>query len=291
MPLISTTLSTRLIPNLALRICLNFPSFVGLFRGIIFSLHWHGLQPRILISVSDNRFRHFRNDLYLGDDPISTTPASERGEKAKERLRARKRINELKKRRKAKERKQRLKQTGEKSPSESPLARAALNETIMSRLDLSCFMKARRKGFAKAPPLENAYPAKYARFVSLFLFYLCLCPSFFLPFFLSLPLSLLEYREEADVYYVSIISQVYLCFRVPRYVYVVSYTLYFCWFSSIRLIARDHRVDFWGDRRNCSWCLVLLGIDFFFCKILYVSWLDRVTFNQCILILLLYLQF
>ncbi|KAK1128171.1 hypothetical protein K0M31_002643 [Melipona bicolor] len=116
----------------------------------------------------DNRFRHFRNDLYLGDDPIflSTTPAAERGEKAKERLRARKRISELKKRRKAKERKQRLKQTGEKSPAESPLATAraaALNETIMSRLDLSCFMKARRKGFAKAPPLENAYPAKYAR--------------------------------------------------------------------------------------------------------------------------------
>ena len=125
---------------------------------------------------------------------MSTTPAAERGgEKAKARLRARKRINELKKRRKAKERKQRLKQTGEKSPAESPLATAraaALNETIMSRLDLSCFMKARRKGFAKAPPLENAYPAKYARFVSLL--YLCfrLC---------------LEYRETADVYYVSIL--------------------------------------------------------------------------------------
>lgn len=64
-----------------------------------------------------------------------------------------------------------MKQTGEKSALESPpaMARAALNETIMSRLDLSCFMKARRKGFAKAPLLENANPAKYARFVSHFL--------------------------------------------------------------------------------------------------------------------------
>nr|XP_012149878.1 PREDICTED: uncharacterized protein LOC105663712 [Megachile rotundata] len=114
----------------------------------------------------DNRFRHFRNDLYLGDDPISTTPVGEKA--ARERLKARKRIGELKKRRKAKERKQRQKQVVEKSLAGSPLAStvSGLNETIMSRLDLSCFMKARKKGLAKAPPLENAYPAKYARFVS-----------------------------------------------------------------------------------------------------------------------------
>lgn len=85
---------------------------------------------------------------------------------ARERLRARKRIGELKKRRRAKEKKR--KQIAEKSLSEPPPASAvaALNETIMSTLDLSCFMKARKKGFAKAPQIENAYPAKYARFVS-----------------------------------------------------------------------------------------------------------------------------
>lgn len=86
---------------------------------------------------------------------------------ARDRVRARKRIGELKKRRKAKERRQRMRHGGEKSAVESPPAspRVALNETIMSRLDLSCIMKARRKGFTKAPLVENAYPAKYARFV------------------------------------------------------------------------------------------------------------------------------
>lgn len=116
-------------------------------------------------SHSDNRFRHFRTDLYLGDDPISTVAGEEKA--ARDRVRARKRIGELKKRRKAKERRQRMRHGGEKSAVESPPAspRVALNETIMSRLDLSCIMKARRKGFTKAPPVENAYPAKYARFV------------------------------------------------------------------------------------------------------------------------------
>ncbi|OAD54469.1 Signal peptide, CUB and EGF-like domain-containing protein 2 [Eufriesea mexicana] len=125
--------------------------------------HWPPCLYRNSDPRSDNRFRHFRNDLYLGDDPISTTPTEEKA--ARERLRARKRIGELKKRRKAKERKQRLRQAGEKSLAESTPAtpRVALNETVMSRLDLSCFMKARRKGFAKAPLLENAHPAKYAR--------------------------------------------------------------------------------------------------------------------------------
>lgn len=117
-------------------------------------------------SHSDNRFRHFPTDVYLGDDPISAA-GEERA--ARDRVRARKRIGELKKRRKAKERRQRMRHGGEKSAVEPPppaLPRAALNETIMSRLDLSCIMKARRKGFTKAPPVENAYPAKYARFVS-----------------------------------------------------------------------------------------------------------------------------
>ncbi|KAK2588211.1 hypothetical protein KPH14_004248 [Odynerus spinipes] len=83
----------------------------------------------------------------------------------KQRVQARKRIGELKRRRKTKDKRKQM-------PEKSLLSRATkpavsdvggLNETLMSRLDLSCLMRARRKGPIKAPSVVNAYPPRYAR--------------------------------------------------------------------------------------------------------------------------------
>lgn len=53
----------------------------------------------------------------------------------------------------------------DKSQSEAPVytPRANLNETLASRLDLSCFTKSREIGMLQAPFVENSRPAKYAR--------------------------------------------------------------------------------------------------------------------------------
>lgn len=117
---------------------------------------------------ADNISRRFRNDLYLGDQPI----APDRGKLqiAKDRLKALERIDDLKKRRKTKEGKKRKKKRKRpaQAKSTSRLSTATrLNETVVSQLDVSCFArKILGKGLIKAPSIEHARPAKYARFVA-----------------------------------------------------------------------------------------------------------------------------
>lgn len=119
------------------------------------------------IHCIDNKvFRHFPNDFYLGDQPI-VSDGSER-QTADEYSKASNKTNELKKRKKTKDgkkrKKKRKKPAREKSLSKSPTSRR-LNETVVSQLDISCFAKALGKRLIKAPSIEHAYLAKYARFV------------------------------------------------------------------------------------------------------------------------------
>jgi len=113
----------------------------------------------------DNILRRFRNDLYVGDQPI--VPDRDKVQIAKDRLKALERIDDLKKRRKTKEDNKRKKKRKRPVKSSSRLPTATrLNETVVSQLDISCAArKILRKGLIKAPSIENARPAKYARFV------------------------------------------------------------------------------------------------------------------------------
>lgn len=45
------------------------------------------------------------------------------------------------------------------------LVTAGLNETVLSQLDNSCFVKGFKKGQVKPPSIEHAYEPKYAKFV------------------------------------------------------------------------------------------------------------------------------
>lgn len=119
------------------------------------------------IHCVDNILWRFRNDLYLGDQPI-VLDRSER-QIAKDRLKALERIDDLKKRRKTKEgkrRKKKRKRPAQAKSSRLPTA-TRLNETVVSQLDVSCFeRKILGKGLIKAPLIEHTRPAKYARFVA-----------------------------------------------------------------------------------------------------------------------------
>ncbi|TGZ54063.1 Fibrillin-1 [Temnothorax longispinosus] len=110
----------------------------------------------------DNTLRRFRNDLYLGDQPI--VPDRSKLQIAKDGLKALERIDDLKKRRKTKEGKRRKKKRKRPAKSSSRLPTATrLNETVVSQLDISCFArKSLGKGLIKAPLIEHARPAKYA---------------------------------------------------------------------------------------------------------------------------------
>lgn len=111
--------------------------------------------------------RRFRNDLLVGDQPVA--PDRSNLQIAKDRLKTPERIDDLKKRRKTKDGKKRKKKRKRPAKSSSRLPTATrLNETVVSQLDISCFArKSLGKGLIKAPSIEHARPAKYARFVAL----------------------------------------------------------------------------------------------------------------------------
>lgn len=110
--------------------------------------------------------RHFRHDLFIGDQPTVPDGRSE----PRERLDAQERTNVPKKRGRANEdgkrrrrrKKKRRKPAQERSSSRAPGA-TRLNVTVASQLDVSCFSRAPGRGFIKAPSIEHAHPAKYAR--------------------------------------------------------------------------------------------------------------------------------
>lgn len=112
----------------------------------------------------DNILRRFRNDLYLGDQPI--VPDRSKLQIANDRPKALERVDDLKKRRKTKESKRKKKKR--KRPAQAKSSRlpaTRLNETVVSQLDISCFAKKiRGKGLIKAPLIEHS-SVKYARFV------------------------------------------------------------------------------------------------------------------------------
>jgi len=115
----------------------------------------------------DNIYRRFRDDLYVGDQPIA--PDRSKLQIAKDRLKTLERIDDLKKRKKTKEGKKRKKKRKRpaqaKSSSRLPTA-TRLNETMVSQLDISCVAKKiLGKGLIKAPSIEHARPAKYVRSV------------------------------------------------------------------------------------------------------------------------------
>ncbi|KYM87211.1 Fibrillin-2 [Atta colombica] len=121
---------------------------------------WDEPMPKC---VPHNIPRRFRNDLYVGDQPI--VPDRDKVQIAKDRLKALEKIDDLKKRRKMKESNKKKNKRKRPVKSSSRLSTATrLNETVVSQLDISCAArKILRKGLIKAPSIENARPAKYAR--------------------------------------------------------------------------------------------------------------------------------
>lgn len=126
-----------------------------------------------------DQVKHWRHDLYAGDQPIDDQPMNDQpiflpGVKlraAKEYLKAPDKTDELKKepgkaqKDGKKKKRKRKKPTREKSLSKPPAAKR-LNETMVSQLDVSCFTKTRPiRRLIKAPSIEHAYLAKYARLV------------------------------------------------------------------------------------------------------------------------------
>ncbi|XP_029163192.1 fibrillin-1-like isoform X1 [Nylanderia fulva] len=107
-----------------------------------------------------------RPDLYLGDEPVEEPIALPGVEflGVKEYLRMSNNTDELKKPRNAQKDGKKKKRKRKKSKSLSkPSTAKKLNETVVSQLDNSCFVKTRRKRLIKAPLIEHAYLAKYAR--------------------------------------------------------------------------------------------------------------------------------
>jgi len=109
--------------------------------------------------------RRFRNDLYVGDQPIVGSEEQIAGKQ----LEAAEWTDESKKNRgKTKEgkrrKKKRRKSAQGKSLSKLPAA-TRLNETVVSQLDINCFANALGKGRIRAPLIEHTSPVKYARSV------------------------------------------------------------------------------------------------------------------------------
>ncbi|KYM93760.1 Fibrillin-3 [Cyphomyrmex costatus] len=121
---------------------------------------WDRPVPKCVPNIITQRFRH---ELYVGDEPIA--PDRSKVQIARDRLKALERIDDLKKQRKTKEGKKRKKKRKRPVKSSSRLPTATrLNETVVSQLDISCAAKKiLRKGLIKAPSIEHARPAKYAR--------------------------------------------------------------------------------------------------------------------------------